>query len=128
MPEADAVLISNVLKVKGAVDDATVRLRELTEGAGIDIGDALARLKARSELLSEQGCPAQSITFDAAFGRTLEYYDGFVFEFRVAGGRSHPPLAGGGRYNAMTVRLGAPRAVPAIGGIIRPEAVLEVLA
>ena len=54
--------------------------------------------------------------------------DIFVFEFRVAGGEVHPPLAGGGRYNAMTVRLGAPEAVPAIGGIIRPEAVLEVLA
>ena len=128
MPEADAALISNVLKVKGPVSTAVARLRELTESAGIDIGDALARMTARSLLLNEQGCPQESVSFDAAFGRTLEYYDGFVFEFRVAGGEVHPPLAGGGRYNAMTVRLGAAGAVPAIGGIIRPEAVLEVLA
>lgn len=128
MPEADAALISSILKVRGPVSTATARLRELTEAACIDIGEALARLKARSLLLLEHGCPPESIAFDAAFGRTLEYYDGFVFEFRATEGGVHPPLAGGGRYNAMTLRLGAPRAIPAIGGIIRPEAVLEVLA
>ena len=123
----DAALISNVLEVSGPVREATARLRDLTEAAGIDIGDALARMETRSLLLTKRGCPAGTVAFDAAFGRNLEYYDGFVFEFRAGGGDAHPPLAGGGRYNAMTVRLGAPRAIPAIGGIIRPEAVLEVL-
>ena len=42
------------------------------------------------------------------------------------GVKLHPPLAGGGRYDAMTVRLGAARPVPAVGGMIRPEAVLAV--
>ena len=35
-----------------------------------------------------------------------------------------PPLAGGGRYDAMTRRLGAAAPVPAVGAMIRPEAVI----
>ena len=77
------------------------------------------------EALSQQGIDPNNLMFDANFGRNLEYYDGFVFEMRVQGGEAHPPLAGGGRYDALTVRLGAESPVPAIGGIIRPEAVLE---
>ena len=128
MPDADARLISAVLKVRGPADAASVRIRDLTQAAGLDISETLERFDARLSLLLEQGCPAESLMFDAGFGRSLEYYDGFVFELRASGGDVHPPLAGGGRYDAMTVRLGADAPVPAVGGILRPEAVLEVLA
>lgn len=128
MPERDAALVSDLLAIKGPAPGAAGRIRALTEGAGVDISTALTRFETRLALLLEQGCREASLTFDAGFGRTLEYYDGFVFELRAPGGEAHPPLAGGGRYDAMTVRLGAESPVPAIGGIIRPEAVLEVLA
>lgn len=127
MPSADAQLISDVLSIRGRADDTATHLRSLTEGAGVDIDIALSRFEERLSLItnaSEQHCELQ---FDASFGRMLEYYDGFVFEFRLAGAALHPPLAGGGRYDAMTMRLGANQEVPAIGGIIRPEAVLKVL-
>ena len=68
------------------------------------------------------------MSFDAAFGRNLEYYEGFVFEITApadSGKQSDlPPLAGGGRYDAMTQRLGAAQPIPAVGGMIRPEALL----
>lgn len=127
MPYADAKLISNVLSVKGPAQKAAECLRRLTENAEVDIEVSLLRFEKRLELITDETRNALDLHFDATFGRTLEYYDGFVFELRTASGVAHPPLAGGGRYDAMTRRLGASRQVPAIGGIVRPEAVLEAL-
>ena len=33
-----------------------------------------------------------------------------------------PPIASGGRYDALTRALGHGRAIPAVGGMLRPEA------
>ena len=67
------------------------------------------------------------MTFDAAFGRALEYYDGFVFEFALPAAPHLPPLAGGGRYDALLARLGGPAGLPGVGAILRPEACLAAL-
>lgn len=125
MSAADATLIAEILAVAGPADAAADRLHALTQGAGLDISDALDRFEARRAAIVDQGVPSEALTFDAAFGRSLEYYDGFVFELRTAAQTGHPPLSGGGRYDAMTTRLGADRPVPAVGAMIRPEAVLE---
>ena len=125
MPRADADLINAVLAIQCPAPDAPARLRALTGAALVD--PAIDRFEARLDALAAEGMDPAQLVFDAAFGRNLEYYDGFVFETRAAGGGTHPPLAGGGRYDALTVGLGADRPVPAIGGIIRPEPVLEVL-
>ncbi|HET7410612.1 MAG TPA: ATP phosphoribosyltransferase regulatory subunit, partial [Paracoccaceae bacterium] len=122
MPAADARLIAEVLAVKGPAPEAAARLRRIAEAVGI--GPAIDCFEARLAALEAEGIETGELAFDAAFGRNLEYYDGFVFEMRAPGGAVHPPLAGGGRYDAMTVRLGAGARVPAVGGIIRPEAVL----
>lgn len=127
MREADARLISNILEVNGPARDACSQLLKLTKDAGVDIEPALTLFEQRLKLLSDGSGEGTEFYFDAAFGRSLEYYDGFVFELRLAGVALHPPLAGGGRYNAMTQRLGATTAVPAVGGILRPEAVLEAI-
>ncbi|MEM7423519.1 MAG: ATP phosphoribosyltransferase regulatory subunit [Pseudomonadota bacterium] len=125
MPPGDAALIEQVLAVSGPPEHALRALRRIAGSARVDIGAALDRFDRRIALMDEAGFDPGGITFDAAFGRNLEYYDGFVFEIRAAGGGDHPPLAGGGRYDAMTTRLGAPAPVPAVGGIIRPEAALQ---
>ena len=53
--------------------------------------------------------------FQAAFGRLLDYYTGFIFDIFDAA-RAHPgPVCGGGRYDGLAERLGAPETVPAIG-------------
>ncbi len=37
-----------------------------------------------------------------------------------------PPVATGGRYDALTRRLGQGREIPAVGGVIRPDLVLAL--
>ena len=67
------------------------------------------------------------IGFEAAYGLTaMEYYDGFVFGF-YANKDGWPAVASGGRYDALTRVLGQGRAVPAVGGIIRPEFTVQLL-
>ena len=122
-PEQGA-LIEAVLAVEGPSGAALDRLGELAAGAGIDLSSALGAFEARLDALAHHGVDAGALPFRAAFGRNLEYYSGFVFELQAAGRDDLPPLAGGGRYDAMTRRLGAGAAVPAVGAMIRPEAAL----
>jgi len=128
MPAADAALIGELLAISGPALEAPARLRRLTEAAGLDLSATLERFEARLAAIEAEGVATVNLHYDAAFGRNLEYYDGFVFELNAPGDTSHPPLAGGGRYDAMTARLGADAPVPAVGGMIRPEAVLEARA
>ena len=70
------------------------------------------------------GIDVDALPFEAAYGRTsMEYYDGFVFGFSAAGHLNIPPVATGGRYDALTVVLGGGKGVPAVGGVIRPDLV-----
>ena len=124
MPAEQAELIETALSIKGPAGNALTRLRALTAEGSADITPALDRFEARLTALDRAGVDAAGLPFDAAFGRNLEYYEGFVFEITAERRPELPPLAGGGRYDAMTRRLGAARAVPAVGAMIRPEAVL----
>ena len=124
MPAEQAELIEAVLSITGPAGNALARLRALTAEGGADITPALDRFETRLAALDRAGVDAAALPFDAAFGRNLEYYEGFVFEITAQTRPELPPLAGGGRYDAMTRRLGAGRAVPAVGAMIRPEAVL----
>jgi ATP phosphoribosyltransferase regulatory subunit len=124
MPAEQAELIETALSIKGPAGNALARLRALTAVSGTDITPALDRFEARLAALDQAGVDASALPFDATFGRNLEYYEGFVFEITAQDHPDLPPLAGGGRYDAMTHRLGAGNAVPAVGAMIRPEAVL----
>jgi ATP phosphoribosyltransferase regulatory subunit len=124
MPTEQAKLIEAALSIKGPAGNALTRLRALTAEGGADIAPALDRFEARLAALERAGVDATALPFDAAFGRNLEYYDGFVFEITAQDKPDLPPLAGGGRYDAMTRRLGASSAIPAVGAMIRPETVL----
>jgi ATP phosphoribosyltransferase regulatory subunit len=74
--------------------------------------------------LDAAGVDVATLPFEASFGRTtMEYYDGFVFGFLAEGRPDLPPVATGGRYDALTKILGAGREIPAVGGVIRPELV-----
>ncbi|GMG82802.1 ATP phosphoribosyltransferase regulatory subunit [Paralimibaculum aggregatum] len=123
MPAEQAALIEAVLSVHGPSGEALARLRELTAAAGLDLLPALERFEVRLDALNRIGIDAEELPFDARFGRMLEYYDGFVFEIEALR-PGLPPLAGGGRYDRMTRRLGAAEPVPAIGAMIRPEVAL----
>lgn len=91
------------------------------------IGPAVQRLSERLDALSDFGVDVAALEFEGSYGRTsLEYYDGFVFGFYAAEDPGLPPVATGGRYDALTARLGDGVAVPAVGGVIRPDLVLRL--
>ena len=86
--------------------------------------DAVARLERRCDALAARGVPVETLDFEAAYGRTsMEYYDGFVFGFYAEARPDLPPIATGGRYDALTARLGRGRSIPAVGGVIRPDVI-----
>ncbi len=88
------------------------------------IKPAVTQLAARLEALNDYGIDVDALPFEGSYGRTsLEYYDGFVFGFTAPG---LPPVATGGRYDALTAVLGQGRAVPAVGAVIRPELVVAL--
>lgn len=84
---------------------------------------AIARLERRLAALAARSIDTSALWFEASHGRTtLEYYDGFVFTFS-APDAGLPPVASGGRYDALTRVLGQGREIPAVGGVIRPSVV-----
>ncbi|NHF71703.1 ATP phosphoribosyltransferase regulatory subunit [Paracoccus xiamenensis] len=91
------------------------------------IAEAVERLAARLDQLAARGVDPAAIHFAASHGReTMEYYDGMTFTFTAPQHPGWPPIASGGRYDALTAQLGRGRAIPAVGGIIRPGLVAEL--
>ena len=101
MPAEQARLIETALSISGPAGNALARLRALTAEGGADITPALDRFEARLAALEQAGVDAAALPFDAAFGRNLEYYEGFVFEITAQGRPELPPLAGGGTVDDM---------------------------
>ncbi len=116
--------LEEVLAVRGPSTAALAQFRAIaTETPGLT--PAIDRFEARLDALDAAGIAPDTLPFEASFGRTtLEYYDGFVFGALARNRPDLPPLASGGRYDALTRVLGAGRAMSAVGGIIRPEALL----
>lgn len=121
-------LIDALLAVQGKAPAALARLSDIAASMPA-IADAVAALEARFAALSSRGVPVETLDFEASYGRTtLEYYDGFVFGFYAEGRLDLPPVATGGRYDALTRALGGGAGVPAVGGVIRPGVVRELAA
>jgi len=120
LPASEVALIDAVLSVAMPARAALDHLRDLDWPA---LAPALDRLARRLDALDARGVATDALPFEASFGRSsMEYYDGFVFGF-VAEGAALPPVATGGRYDALTAVLGQGRAIPAVGGVIRPALV-----
>lgn len=120
-PQVDAV--EGLLALACPAADALGALRALTQALpGLET--ARARFAARLAALEARGIDPGALAFEASFGRTtMEYYDGFVFGF-LSGQGDLPPVATGGRYDALTAVLGHDgAAIPAVGGVIRPAVV-----
>lgn len=113
-PRAAAAL-SAFLAVNGTPVAALAELRRLAKREKLDIGKALDRFEKRAGAFAAHGIDLDRLTFAADFGRRLDYYTGFVFEFR-RGKATSDPIIGGGRYDRMTAHIGTSReAVPAVG-------------
>ncbi|MBB3995496.1 ATP phosphoribosyltransferase regulatory subunit [Sulfitobacter undariae] len=124
--EKELDLVGALLKVSAPMPDALAQLHDLSVDLPA-IVPAVARVAERKEALKKRGIDVNSLMFDANYGRTsMEYYDGFVFGFRATTRPDLPPLATGGRYDALTRRLGGGHEIPAVGGVMRPGLMLEL--
>ena len=126
----DVDLIAALLDISAPMPMALGRLHDLSVDLPA-IAPAVARVAARQEALAARGIDVGSLAFDASYGRTsMEYYDGFVFGFAAVERPDLALLASGGRYDALTRRLGARigdgREIPAVGGVMRPGVMLEL--
>lgn len=117
----EAALLYDLLSLQAPCDAALAHLRGIT-GMLPAISPAIDRFDARLMALRARGIDTATLAFEASLGRTsMEYYDGFVFGFH--GDAGQPPVATGGRYDALTRVLGAGKSIPAVGGVIRPNLV-----
>ncbi|WP_431356746.1 ATP phosphoribosyltransferase regulatory subunit [Paracoccus marinaquae] len=117
--------LAQLFALRAPAPAAIARLRDLARDMPA-IGKAVARIEARFAAIEARGIAPEQIVFEASHGRaTMEYYDGFTFSFR-AGHTGWPPVASGGRYDALTRVLGKGREIPAIGGIIRAGLIAEM--
>jgi len=117
--------ITRLLAISAPVETALADIRALLAKAGIALDAELAAVDARLAVLKGLGVAPSQIEFNAHFGRSMEYYTGFVFELRTADGATE--LAGGGRYDNLLELLGAPRPVTAVGCAIHTEKLLAAI-
>jgi ATP phosphoribosyltransferase regulatory subunit len=117
IPADQAQALETLLSLAAPARAALTQMRAMRWDA---IAPALGRLEARLDALDAAGIDTETLPFEASFGRTtMEYYDGFVFGFIARD--DLPPVASGGRYDALTAVLGQGRAIPAVGGVVRPD-------
>jgi ATP phosphoribosyltransferase regulatory subunit len=113
----EAAMLYDLLSLEAPSLAALAHLRGITPLLPA-IAPAVDRFAARLGALRARGIDTDILPFEASHGRTaMEYYDGFVFSFLAPG---LPPVASGGRYDALTQVLGQGRSIPAVGGVIRP--------
>lgn len=119
--------LDRLFAISAPIPGAVAELAELARDWP-DLAPAIRRIEERAAMLSNLGVAPEFVLFDASHGhRTMEYYDGFTFSFLAEGRAGWPPVATGGRYDALTAVLGrGGRAIPAVGGIIRPGLVAEL--
>ena len=113
--------------ILGVEDRAPAAVKTLSDLAGDDAGlrAAVDQVEARLDAMADLRVDPVTLMFEASYGRTsLEYYGGFVFGFSA--GSDWPVVATGGRYDDLARALGDGRVMPAVGGVIRPEAVLAL--
>ncbi len=115
LDERARAILTRAAAVSGDPEDALKRFTDLAAEAGLDIEQALVAFARRMLTMGERGVPLDRITFVADFGRRLDYYTGFVFEMFDPLNRERGQVVGGGRYDGLLSRLGAPEPIPAVG-------------
>ncbi len=126
LSESELSALEALLSVQETVPYALEHLRDIAVDLP-HITPALDRLERRADALAQRGIAVDGLDFEASYGRTsMEYYDGFVFGFYAERRPGLPPVASGGRYDALTRHLGGGAAIPAVGAVLRPGLMLEL--
>ena len=71
--------LTEFLAIREPLSDAPEHLMRFSKAEGIDLGAALDAFAMRAAQIKSLGLDTASVTYDAAFGRPLDYYTGLVF-------------------------------------------------
>ena len=114
-----------MLNIGDKCPQALIKLKDLLPDMPA-LGSAIEKFEKRLSALDNANVDLSSIDFEASYGRTsMEYYDGFVFGFYSDTYADLPPIATGGRYDALTKHIGKGREIPAVGGVVRPDLIVK---
>jgi ATP phosphoribosyltransferase regulatory subunit len=114
MTKKQFAALSEFLSIREPLSDAGAHLKRFSSEAGVTLDGALEAFAKRMMAIEKLGLDVKTVTYDAAFGRPLDYYTGLVFEIRST---THDlgALAGGGRYDRLLTLLGAEKPIPGVG-------------
>jgi ATP phosphoribosyltransferase regulatory subunit len=114
MTKKQFAALSEFLAIREPLDNAGAHLKRFSASAGVSLDGAMEAFSKRIKAMEKLGLDSKSVTYDAAFGRPLDYYTGLVFEIRSAD-QDLGALAGGGRYDRLLTLLGADKPIPGVG-------------
>jgi ATP phosphoribosyltransferase regulatory subunit len=107
--------LANFLAIRVPLQSAAGHLLTFARSNEFDLGPALEQFEARAASVIEAGLGKETIIYDAAFGRPLDYYTGLVYEIRAVTGADLGAIVGGGRYDRLLTMLGAIGSIPGVG-------------
>ena len=120
----EVALMEAILAVQETLPNALEQLSDIAVDMPA-IAKAVEGLRRRTGALAARGVDVAQLAFEGSYGRaSMEYYDGFVFGFYAEARADLPPVASGGRYDALTRQLGQGTEIPAVGGVVRPGLML----
>jgi ATP phosphoribosyltransferase regulatory subunit len=120
LTEDQAEQVRRYLAIAGEPAAALDAIGKLAAAAGADLSADLDAWTGRLAALAAAGAPIAKARFDAGFGRGFGYYDGFLFDIVSDALGADRPVAGGGRYDGLLVRLGSTHPSGAVGCMVRP--------
>jgi ATP phosphoribosyltransferase regulatory subunit len=118
LSEGQAEAIRRFLAISDTPAAALARIRTLGGGAPA-LAVALEAWSGRLDALARD-IDLDAARFAPALGHAFDYYDGLTFEVRSAALGEGQPVAVGGRYDGLLVRLGAAVDTRAVGCMVRP--------
>jgi ATP phosphoribosyltransferase regulatory subunit len=119
-------LIEDYLAAEGLLPEVSASFQQL-RGTSPAFAAALDYFSRRLKEIRKRRIAVDGAVFSAVFGRSLEYYTGFVFEIETDLAGQTVQIAGGGRYDSLMTEIGAPRKVPAVGCAIHTERLLAAV-
>lgn len=126
LPKAARERIESYLAIDGPLSDTPAVLQKFIS-ASPAFTAALENFSRRLREIKKRRIDTIGARFSAVFGRSLEYYTGFVFEIEGDLHGETVQLAGGGRYDSLMLEIGAPKKIPAIGCAIQTERLLAAI-
>ena len=120
LTQDQAEAIRRFLTVSDTPEAALAEVKRIAGAGAPMLACALDAWDERLSRLVMGGAPKDRLRFATALGHAFDYYDGLTFEVRSDALGAGRPVAVGGRYDALMVRLGGDADVRAVGCMIRP--------